>query len=293
MEANGDRKVSVITICFNAEKVIEKTMKSVLAQTYTDFEYIIKDGGSTDGTNQIIQRYEEKFRKRGIPFRHIVEKDRGIYDAMNQATDAAAGRWLNYMNADDIFWDDTVLEQIFDNREYSGDILYGDSVCEYEFVKGKKEYTLWKGQHQDFSMMPFCHQACFFRDDLIKEYHYDLSYRSAADFHVLLRAKVEGKRLEPVGQIVSLCTMDGVSNVEIKTSFLETVKIKERLMQEEFLPGNLRFSLFAMGVKQWILKHLPYAFVGRLLRFQVRRKGQKIYQSISEIKEAENISCKP
>lgn len=283
METNGERKVSVITVCFNAEKVIEKTMKSVLAQTYSDFEYIIKDGGSTDRTNQIVQEYKKEFQEKGILFRHIVQEDRGIYDAMNQATDAATGKWLNYMNADDIFWDDKVLERIFGEEEYSGDILYGDSVCEYEFVKGKKEYTLWKGQHQDFSSMPFSHQACFLRDDFIKKYHYNLSYRSAADFDVLLRGKAEEKQFEPIGQIVSLCTMDGVSNVDIKTSFRETVQIKKRLEQEDFLPENLRLSLFIMVIKQWILKYLPYAFVGRLLRFQVRRNGQRIYQSIEEI----------
>lgn len=277
--------VSVITVCYNAQEGIEKTMKSVLEQTYTGFEYIIKDGQSTDRTNQIIQEYAKKFEEKGIPFRHIVQADKGIYDAMNQATDAAVGRWLNYMNADDVFWDYSVLENVFGQREYSEDILYGDSVCEYEFVKGHKEYTLWKGQHQDFSSMPFSHQACFLRDDLIKKYHYNLSYRSAADFDVLMRAKADHKQFGNVGQIISLCTMDGVSNVDIKTSFAETVQIKETLQQQDFLPGNIRFAMFTMGVKQWILKHLPYAFVGRLLRFQVVRNGKKIYQSIKEIQD--------
>lgn len=283
----NDIMVSVITVCYNAESTIEKTMQSVLEQTYTGFEYIIKDGDSTDGTNLLIQEYEKKFREKGIAFRHIIQSDRGIYDAMNQATDAAVGKWLNYMNADDIFWNHTVLERIFGQKEYTGDILYGDSVCEYQFIRGRKEYTLWSGQHQDFSAMPFSHQACFLRDALIKDYHYNLSYRSAADFDVLMRAKAEGRKFEYVGQIVSLCTMDGVSNVDIKTSYTETVQIKEKLQQEEFLRGNIRFALFSMGVKQWILKHLPYVFVGRLLRLQIHRNGQRIYGSIKEIEDGE------
>lgn len=282
-----DIMVSVITVCFNAEAVIEKTMKSVLEQTYTSFEYIIKDGCSTDRTNSIIKEYEKKFQEKGIPFQHIIQSDKGIYDAMNQATEAAKGRWLNYMNADDIFWSNSVLEDIFEQEEYSEDILYGDSVCQYEFVKNHKEYTLWNGQHQDFSAMPFSHQACFLRDDLIKKYHYNLSYRSAADFDVLMRAKAENKQFRNVGHIVSICTMDGVSNVDIKTSFAETVHIKKTLQQQEFLQKNIRFAMFAMGVKQWILKHLSYAFVGRLLRFQISRNGKRIYQSVEEIKDGE------
>lgn len=283
MAAKSGIMISIITICYNAESVIEKTMKSVLEQTFTNFEYIIKDGQSTDKTNVIIQEYEKRFKEKGIPFRHIVSADSGIYDAMNQATDVAEGEWLNYMNADDIFWNKFVLEDIFGHGEYNGDILYGDSVCEHEFIRGHKEYTLWRGQHQDFSVTPFSHQACFFRADLIKKYHYNPSYRIAADYDVMLRAKMDNKQFKNINQIVSWCTMDGISNIDIKRSFAETVHIREKYQQEEPFGGNIRFTMFVMGVKYWVLLHLPYILVGRLLRFQMKRKGKRIYQSVKEI----------
>lgn len=281
--------VTIVTVCYNAETVIEKTLQSVLRQTFTDYEYIVKDGGSTDRTNEIVSRYAPLFAEKRILFRHVIEKDRGIYDAMNQATTLAQGRWINYMNADDIFLDERVLERIFEGREYEEDVLYGDSVCEYIFYGENREYALWKGQHQSFVSMPFSHQACFLSARLMKEYLYDTKYRSAADFHVLLRFYKDKHTFRNIGHIVSICTMDGVSNTSIKTSYRETLSIKQELGAEEFLEKNSAFSLWLMGVKQWILQYLPRAVAGRLLRFQVARGSMRLYSSLKELREQNKI----
>ena len=90
--------ISIITICFNAEQNIAKTMESVLNQTYHNIEYIIKDGKSLDRTNEIIEQYKEKFEKKGIRFLHIIQEDQGIYDAMNQAINSITGQYVIYMN---------------------------------------------------------------------------------------------------------------------------------------------------------------------------------------------------
>ena len=84
--------------------------------------------------------------------------------------------------------------------------------------------------------------------------------------------------------IISLCTMDGVSNTKIATSYNETIQIKKELQMEQFIVGNLLLSMWFMRVKQWILEKIPYGIVGRLLRFQVKRKVNRIYSSIEEIK---------
>ena len=78
-------KISVVTVCFNADAEIEKTMRSVLEQDYCKMEYIIKDGGSADRTNELIRNYQPLFKKKGITLKHIISKDNGIYDAMNIA----------------------------------------------------------------------------------------------------------------------------------------------------------------------------------------------------------------
>ena len=113
--------ISVVTICYNAKNDLEKTILSVLSQTYQDIEYIIIDGGSTDGTVDIIHKYSERL------FYWISEPDKGIYDAMNKGMDRATGSWINFMNAGDTFCDNEVIKNIFgynDLSDYS--VIYGD-----------------------------------------------------------------------------------------------------------------------------------------------------------------------
>ena len=97
-------KVSVITISYNAVSVIEDTIQSVLNQSYKDIEYIIIDGGSTDGTVDIIKKYQDKINY------WVSEPDNGIYDAMNKGIDKATGEWINFMNAGDYFHSNLTLE---------------------------------------------------------------------------------------------------------------------------------------------------------------------------------------
>lgn len=96
--------ISVVTICFNEEKSLAATMGSVLSQTYDDFEYIIKDGGSTDRTLEIAEGFRQGFDERKIPFRIISGKDSGLYDAMNIAAEAASGSFVVFMNSGDLFF---------------------------------------------------------------------------------------------------------------------------------------------------------------------------------------------
>ena len=121
-------KVSVITVCYNAEASIGNTLKSVLEQTYKDFEYVIIDGASKDNTLKIVERYKPEFEEKGILLNLISEKDNGIYDAMNKAVRCCNGEWLIYMNADDTFADADVLKDILADNDHDGiDVVYGDS----------------------------------------------------------------------------------------------------------------------------------------------------------------------
>lgn len=114
-------KISIITVCYNAECEIEDTILSVLEQTFTDYEYIIVDGGSKDDTMKIVTKYKD-----GIT--HIIsEPDQGIYDAMNKGVKLASGEWLNMMNAGDKYVDENVLENVFKNHvPDSIQVLYSD-----------------------------------------------------------------------------------------------------------------------------------------------------------------------
>lgn len=150
----GKPLISIITVVYNGEKYLEETIQSVINQTYENVEYIIIDGGSTDGTLEIIKKYEDK-----IDY-WVSEKDGGIYDAMNKGIDVATGEWLNFMNAGDSFYSNQTLMEVFNNKNYElYNILYGDVETNYGNFKiihkaGKLE-NLYKS-------MQFSHQSTFF-----------------------------------------------------------------------------------------------------------------------------------
>ena len=113
-------KISIVTISYNIVSSIEKTILSVISQTYSNIEYIVIDGGSTDGTVDIIKKYSNKISY------WVSERDKGIYDAMNKGIEAATGDWINFMNAGDLFFHNNVISEIIPFLDNNVDIIYGD-----------------------------------------------------------------------------------------------------------------------------------------------------------------------
>jgi len=172
--------ITVITVVFNNASQLEKTIKSVLSQSYVNIEYIIIDGGSNDGTFGILQKYSEK-----IDF-WISEPDKGIYDAMNKGIEKATGSWINFMNSDDEFYSkDSIGEIFYDHICDSIEIIYGDVVASDNvtsqdlMIKAKPIKQLWKE-------MCFSHQSCFIRKETLMKYMFNLKYSIAADYFLLL-----------------------------------------------------------------------------------------------------------
>ncbi len=128
--------MSIITVVFNGEKFLEQTIQSVINQTYKNIEYIIIDGGSTDGTLDIIKKYKDK-----IDY-WASEKDEGIYDAMNKGIKVAKGKYLAFINADD-WYEDNALNHVFSaySQNQNIDFFYGN----LNFIKDGGEVVLWKG----------------------------------------------------------------------------------------------------------------------------------------------------
>lgn len=111
-------KITIVTVTFNAIGCLEKTINSIIEQNYSNLEYIIIDGGSIDGTIDIIHKYETKISC------WISEPDHGIYDAMNKGIHLASGEWINFMNAGDQFASSDILYKIFNNKKYQMLILF-------------------------------------------------------------------------------------------------------------------------------------------------------------------------
>ena len=166
--------ISVVTICYNAKNDLERTILSVLSQTYQDIEYIIIDGGSTDGTVDIIHKYSERL------FYWISEPDKGIYDAMNKGMDRATGSWINFMNAGDTFCDNEVIKNIFgynDLSDYS--VIYGD--C-YVSKLNQLQYLKASSMKKVHVQMPFCHQSSFIRKTRLR---FSIDLKIAADYQMI------------------------------------------------------------------------------------------------------------
>lgn len=127
--------ITVVTVCFNAGQTIAKTMQSVLNQTYRPLEYILVDGKSTDNTLNIIYELEPLFHEKGIAVRIVSEKDKGIFDAMNKGVKLANGRWVNFMNAGDVFYNDKTIDFVFSHEiPMEVKLVYGDTLRQKSYA---------------------------------------------------------------------------------------------------------------------------------------------------------------
>ncbi len=187
----GIRILTIITVCFRASEQLKATMESILCQTFKDLEYLIIDGGSDDGTKELLVRSALRFEKAGIPFRFVSEPDQGIYDAMNKGSRMAEGRWLLFLNAGDLLADKDTLKQVFKDTPEDAEILYGDALCTYQ---GKaKKYPALPLDRLRYEMA-FCHQSAFVLKELAVAIPYDIRYKICADHYFFLTLYLQGKK---------------------------------------------------------------------------------------------------
>lgn len=168
-------KFSIIVVCLNPGEKLNQTLDSILAQTYSDYEVVVKDGGSSDGSVEQMRRDER--------IRFYAEKDTGIYDAMNQAVSHAQGDFILFLNCGDVFYNESVLEETARYAAQFTDasklVLYGDTYSEKNdvVIASAPEITGFTC----YRNIP-CHQSCFYAAELCKEKPYDLQYRIRADY---------------------------------------------------------------------------------------------------------------
>lgn len=180
-------KISVITVCFNAIDSIENTIRSVLAQNYPNVEYIVVDGGSKDGTIDIVKKYENRISK------WTSEPDRGIYDAMNKGISMATGDWINFRNSGDTFATADVLSEMFaEPVKDSVSILHGDCFFNSGFDYIKLVPPIVSDNLCFKREMPVHHSASFIRRTLHQKMPFDLSYRASADYNFFFKCCEQG-----------------------------------------------------------------------------------------------------
>ena len=206
---NNTPLISIITVSFNAVKVIEKTILSVIDQTYSNTEYIIIDGGSTDGTTDIIKKYSQHIKY------WISEPDKGIYDAMNKGIIVANGDFINFMNAGDTFIDKDRIEKLF--KEYTNeDIVYGNIIRNFKKYQKRASGIISKEpQIIDFLGDTIHHQAAFIKKELfLKHGLYSLDYKLISDWIFFYETIIKEKtNIKYVNQDIALFEMDGASTI--------------------------------------------------------------------------------
>jgi hypothetical protein len=209
-------KISIITVVYNGEKVLERTIESILNQSFRDIEYIIIDGSSTDGTIDIIEK------NKNVISQWISEPDGGLYDAMNKGLRIARGEYVIFLNAGDQFYEKTTLSRIFDFQGDS-DIFYGETMMVDETDKEiglrrlkSPEVLSWKSL---INGMLVCHQSFIVHRELAPEYN--LKYKIAADYAWMLECLKRSKSIINTHIIISRFLEGGLNKSNILTALKE------------------------------------------------------------------------
>lgn len=194
-------KISIVTITYNAEAVLQRTLDSVSSQTYRDIEHLIIDGASKDGTMDLVSRY----KVRDLPYevRAVSEPDKGIYDAMNKGLRLATGEYIVFLNAGDTLHDEKTLDMVANSLQPAANsqqpaVIYGDTNIvddEGHFLRKRHlsvpDNLTWRSFKQG---MLVCHQAFYARLDIARDIPYDLQYRHSADVDWCIRVMKEAER---------------------------------------------------------------------------------------------------
>ncbi|HEV2478732.1 MAG TPA: glycosyltransferase family 2 protein [Puia sp.] len=213
-------KVSVITVVYNGAATLEATLLSVVEQSYPHVEYILVDGGSTDGTLEIIDRYKTRITA------WVSERDKGVYDAMNKGVRMATGDWVYFLGSDDRLQDKAVLSDIFtDPANLDSDLLYGDVTS--PSYKGLYDgpFTFGKLLSRNIS-----HQAIFYKRHLFEFIGgYEPRFRMHADWDLNIRwFKTPGIRMKYVDRHIADFGAEGLSSGH-DVALIREVLIPERL----------------------------------------------------------------
>lgn len=225
-------KISVVTVCFNSINIIEDTLNSVLTQDYPNLEYVVIDGQSSDGTVEILKKYQAQL---GV---FLSEPDSGVYDGMNKGIRHSSGEYLLFMNAGDIFYSDSALKELVEKS--SADVIYGD----FNYLSGPRQGRV----SADFSRGAFNHQSVLYRRALHSAFGEYLSVKrlTAADylFFMSVQASTAKATFEKVNVVVASVDPNGMS-AGLQT-FLQVGLIDGLLQRRSRYPTAFRIAVHPM-----------------------------------------------
>lgn len=257
------KKLTIITICYNIVSTIKRTCESIVNQTFQDFEWIVVDGGSTDGTVDILKTYSSRIDIL------ISEPDKGIYNAMNKGIKLATGEYVNFMNGGDEFYDNKVLENVFEGKEYDADVIYGNSQHISDKIKQIKQTPSQITEYSIYHYYKLTHSACFIKTKIQKKNLFNEKMKISADrefFSKLLKHKYQFYKKNIT---ISTFYEDGISSnnidqknkedIFIKKKYFRIIYIKEKFPKigkfAEFINNSIQYPRYFGGwIKQKIKK---------------------------------------
>lgn len=247
-------KISIITITFNSEKTLERTIKSVVEQNYDNLEYIIIDGGSKDGTLEIVKRYKQRIAK------WISEPDNGISDAFNKGIRMATGDIVGIINSDDGLMPGA-LQTLADNYEEEVDVYRG-SVLLWKEDTNTKTIEVPSMHINKIGLNHIGHQSTFIRKATYGQYGtYDTDCRYVMDFDLLLRFQNAGTKWKKIDSTLAFYTLGGVTFSQYSRKRMEETKrvIKKNggnwfIIQTFFIVKHLRLLASKLFGKRLIMK---------------------------------------
>ena len=222
-------KISIITISYNSLNTIERTFQSVLIQTYRPLEYVLVDGGSTDGTIELIKRYLPIFEKNGIDVIYKSEPDKGISDAFNKGIDRARGSIIGITNSDDCIAEGA-LEKIAakfktDTDVVCGNCLWNDNENGISYIRKSRIEDIHKIRYE----MVLMHPTCYVRKSTYeKNGVFDTELKCVMDKDLMARFYKNDAKFDYVDDVISIMSSGGVSDVDIKRVYKEGVLVAMR-----------------------------------------------------------------
>ncbi|QNM86258.1 glycosyltransferase [Polaribacter pectinis] len=253
--------LSIITINYNDFSGLKKTVESVIKQTYSNFEYVVIDGGSTDESYKYLQEKKDSFS-------HLVsEKDAGIYNAMNKGIRAAKGEYLLFLNSGDVLNGVSALKDFIESPLFLGDIVYGD----YKFLEGEKKYPdNLTPLHFFKSSLP--HQSSLIKKELFDIYgYYDEGFKIVSDKAFYIKCFLSNKVVfTHINQKLSIVDLNGISN---------SSEYQKKVVEENNIILKNYFGVFYEDYKNMIKLSAKYKTLeSKTFKSLIRRLKKKLFK---------------
>ena len=261
---NKGSKISIVIVSLNTKFFFLKTIKSIISQSYKNKEIIVVDGKSTDGTIEVIANMKKKFSK------IIIEKDKGIYDAMNKGAYLASGEWIMFLNSGDIFYNNQVLANIFKKSFENKDIIYGNTLVKQKKIKYLVPSSIFS---KATNIMPFCHQSAIVKTDIVKKNKFSLKYKYSSDFDFFLRCFSRKKIFYDSNLTIATVLANGLSDNSRQKVYSENIKILTKYNYSFFIIAKLWLLKLFNFKKDFIKYILPQNIILLILKFKYRKNS--------------------